>query len=139
MFEIRVICEPDDVTKVKETLTLAFDLTSAIDDRPTRDGHRRRLYTKAKHRTVPPVQCAVCGQGVQWVDSYREGWWVHAHMDTPSHEAEPPTWQEGDRLMAALAAAMSAYCGTDVHGLVRADPKDIAVVAASIARLLPST
>lgn len=138
MFEIRVICDPKDVTSVSTALTLTFKLTSRISDQPARDGKRRRLYTEANHRTVPPVQCGLCGEGIQRVGhTSSEGWWVHAHMDTPDHEAVPAVWKNGDRLMETIAAAVLHHCRTDANGLVHAAPQDIAAVAASIARLLP--
>ncbi|WP_158813111.1 hypothetical protein [Streptomyces rimosus] len=80
--------------------------------------------------------CSVCSEGVQWVGG-TDGWWVHAHMDTPDHEATPVYWQDGDRLMEAIAAAVRAYCRTDANGLIHATAQDIAAVAASVARLLP--
>ncbi|MEV5597604.1 hypothetical protein [Streptomyces sp. NPDC052496] len=138
MFEIRVICDPDDVPKVSTDLALAFGLTKEIRDYPARDGRRRRLYTEAGHRTAPPVQCATCSRGVEWID-HADGWWVHADMDTPDHEAAPATWKDDDRLMQAIAAAVRAYCRTDANGLVRDTAQDIAAVAASVARLLPDS
>ncbi|WP_043266118.1 hypothetical protein [Streptomyces sp. CT34] len=51
MFEIRVICDPDDTNRVSQTLAAAFDI--GLEGRnPTRDGKRTRLYVIADHRTV---------------------------------------------------------------------------------------
>ncbi|GHD89733.1 MULTISPECIES: hypothetical protein [Streptomyces] len=49
MFEIRVICEPDDGDRVCEALAAAFD-TGPARQYPTRDGKRTRLYVTADHR-----------------------------------------------------------------------------------------
>ncbi|NGO14068.1 hypothetical protein G5C60_42380 [Streptomyces sp. HC44] len=49
MFEIRVICEPDDTERVSKALTAAF-ATGPARQYPTRDGKRQRLYVTADHR-----------------------------------------------------------------------------------------
>ncbi|WLW53242.1 hypothetical protein [Streptomyces sp. YU58] len=46
MFEIRVICEPDDADRVSQTLATAFD-TGPARQYPTRDRKRTRLYVTA--------------------------------------------------------------------------------------------
>ncbi|MFD5833803.1 hypothetical protein ACFWHV_09535 [Streptomyces collinus] len=53
MFEIRVICEPDDVDRVSHALTIAFN-TSPARQYPTRDGKRIRLYFTADHPPTAP-------------------------------------------------------------------------------------
>ena len=53
MFEIRVICEPDDADRISQTLAAAFD-TGPARQYPTRDGKRTRLYVTATHRTTTP-------------------------------------------------------------------------------------
>ncbi|MCX5293652.1 hypothetical protein [Streptomyces sp. NBC_00183] len=52
MFEIRVICEPDDADRVSQTLAAAFN-TGPPRRYPTRDGKRTRLYFTADHRPEP--------------------------------------------------------------------------------------
>ncbi|MFF7890661.1 hypothetical protein ACFZDI_01775 [Streptomyces sp. NPDC007907] len=52
MFEIRIICDPDDTDRVSLTLAAAFD-TSRARQYPTRDGKRARLYVTADHRPGP--------------------------------------------------------------------------------------
>lgn len=49
MFEIRVICDPDDVDAITQSLAGAFK-TGAPRAYPTRDGMRARLYLTADHR-----------------------------------------------------------------------------------------
>jgi hypothetical protein len=49
VFEIRVICDPDDADRVSQTLAAAFD-TGPARQYPTRDGKRTRLYLTADHR-----------------------------------------------------------------------------------------
>ncbi|WP_330339031.1 hypothetical protein [Streptomyces sp. NBC_00557] len=53
MFEIRVICEPDDADRIGHTLAESFDIGLARQY-PTRDGKRTRLYFTADHRTITP-------------------------------------------------------------------------------------
>ncbi|MGW7403421.1 hypothetical protein ACWGI9_06755 [Streptomyces sp. NPDC054833] len=53
MFEIRVICEPDDADRVSRTVAVAFD-TGPARQYPTRDGKRTRLYFTANHRPITP-------------------------------------------------------------------------------------
>ncbi|OIJ96509.1 hypothetical protein BIV25_18295 [Streptomyces sp. MUSC 14] len=48
-FEIRVICRPDDVDRIRQALAAAFE-TGAARRYPTRDGKRLRLYVTADHR-----------------------------------------------------------------------------------------
>ncbi|MEU3428960.1 hypothetical protein [Streptomyces gardneri] len=50
MFEIRVICDPDDTDRVTAALGGAFT-TGAVRQYATRDGDRDRLYLTAEHRT----------------------------------------------------------------------------------------
>ncbi|MFG2962287.1 hypothetical protein ACGFZS_03285 [Streptomyces sp. NPDC048288] len=49
MFEIRVICEPDDTDRISAAVAAAFD-TGPARQYPTRDGRRTRLYFTADHR-----------------------------------------------------------------------------------------
>ncbi|UNO40715.1 hypothetical protein [Streptomyces sp. MST-110588] len=51
MFEIRVICTPDDADRVGTALAAAF-ATSPARQYPTRDGKRIRLYFTADHRSI---------------------------------------------------------------------------------------
>ncbi|MGW5479682.1 hypothetical protein [Streptomyces sp. NPDC004008] len=53
MFEIRVICEPDDADRVSQALAAAFD-TGPARQYPTRDNRRTRLYFTADHRSNAP-------------------------------------------------------------------------------------
>ncbi|MFB8771930.1 hypothetical protein [Streptomyces broussonetiae] len=53
MFEIRVICTPDDADRVSRALAAAFD-TGPARQYPTRDGKRARLYFTADHRPTTP-------------------------------------------------------------------------------------
>ncbi|MEU6141450.1 hypothetical protein ABZ848_13920 [Streptomyces sp. NPDC047081] len=53
MFEIRVICEPDDVDRIGQTVAAAFD-TGPARQYPTRDDRRIRLYFTAAHRSTNP-------------------------------------------------------------------------------------
>ncbi|MFE1309934.1 hypothetical protein [Streptomyces sp. NPDC058755] len=53
MFEIRVICAPDDADRISQTLAIAFD-TGPARQYPTRDGERTRLYITADHRPPTP-------------------------------------------------------------------------------------
>ncbi|MFF7186265.1 hypothetical protein ACFZAR_13665 [Streptomyces sp. NPDC008222] len=56
MFEIRVICPPDDADHIAATLTAAFRV-GAVRRYPTRDGQRVRLYVTADHsKTNTPDQ-----------------------------------------------------------------------------------
>ncbi|MEV5959614.1 hypothetical protein AB0M11_38740 [Streptomyces sp. NPDC051987] len=50
MFEIRVICDPDDTDRISAAVAAAFD-TGPARQYPTRDGRRTRLYFTADHRT----------------------------------------------------------------------------------------
>ncbi|MEU9151626.1 hypothetical protein AB0D59_13950 [Streptomyces sp. NPDC048417] len=52
MFEIRVICDPDDTDRVTAALTGTFT-AGAVRAYPTRDGKRTRLYVTADHRPDP--------------------------------------------------------------------------------------
>lgn len=49
MFEIRIICEPDDADLLSQTLAAVFD-TGPARQYPTRDRKRTRLYFTAEHR-----------------------------------------------------------------------------------------
>ncbi|MET8980425.1 hypothetical protein ABZX85_32945 [Streptomyces sp. NPDC004539] len=51
MFEIRVICDPDDTDRVTAALADAFALNS-VRDYATRDGKERRLYITAGHSAL---------------------------------------------------------------------------------------
>jgi hypothetical protein len=53
MFEIRVICEPDEADRVIQALAAAFD-TGPARRYPTRDGKHTRLYFTANHRHTTP-------------------------------------------------------------------------------------
>lgn len=53
MFEIRVICDPDDTDRVTTALAGAFT-AGAVRQHPTRDGRRSRFYVTADHR--PPSE-----------------------------------------------------------------------------------
>ncbi|GAA2876131.1 hypothetical protein [Streptomyces mexicanus] len=55
MFEIRVICEPDDADRVNAALAAAF-ATGPARQYPTRDGRRTRLYVTADHRAPETTQ-----------------------------------------------------------------------------------
>lgn len=48
MFEIRVICPPDDADRITAAVTAAFRV-GAFRRYPTRDGQRVRLYVTADH------------------------------------------------------------------------------------------
>ncbi|MEU9346374.1 hypothetical protein AB0D74_34715 [Streptomyces sp. NPDC048278] len=52
MFEIRIICDPDDTDRVTTALTGTFT-AGAVRTYPTRDGKRTRLYATADHRPDP--------------------------------------------------------------------------------------
>ncbi|MFI1465629.1 hypothetical protein [Streptomyces wuyuanensis] len=52
MFEIRIICDPDDRDRVSKTLADVFT-TGPVREHPTRDGSRTRLYLTADHRPEP--------------------------------------------------------------------------------------
>ncbi|MFF8944295.1 hypothetical protein ACF1A5_18890 [Streptomyces sp. NPDC014864] len=49
MFEIRVICEPDDTDRITAALSGVFT-AGAVRQYATRDGGRTRLYVTADHR-----------------------------------------------------------------------------------------
>ncbi|MBT1184162.1 hypothetical protein HET69_09070 [Streptomyces sp. CJ_13] len=49
MFEIRVVCAPTEAPEITKTLSDAFT-TSAVRQRPTRDGEHVRLYVTADQR-----------------------------------------------------------------------------------------
>ncbi|MFG3346931.1 hypothetical protein ACGF1Z_17915 [Streptomyces sp. NPDC048018] len=49
MFEIRIICDPNDTDRVTTALAGAFT-TGSVREHPTRDGQRTRLYVTADHR-----------------------------------------------------------------------------------------
>ena len=49
MFEIRVICPPDDADRISQALAATFDIGPARQY-PTRDSTRTRLYFTADHR-----------------------------------------------------------------------------------------
>ncbi|MFD7402994.1 hypothetical protein ACFV7R_10040 [Streptomyces sp. NPDC059866] len=53
MFEIRVICAPEDADRIRQALAAAFD-TGPARQYPTRDGKRARLYITADHRPTTP-------------------------------------------------------------------------------------
>ncbi|MET8249354.1 hypothetical protein ABZV31_36290 [Streptomyces sp. NPDC005202] len=53
MFEIRIICAPDDADRISRALAAAFD-TGPARQYPTRDGKRTRLYLAADHRPDNP-------------------------------------------------------------------------------------
>ncbi|ROQ32396.1 hypothetical protein EDD98_1380 [Streptomyces sp. PanSC19] len=52
MFEIHIICDPDDTDRVTTALSATFT-TGAVRRSPTRDGVRTRLYVTADHRPAP--------------------------------------------------------------------------------------
>ncbi|MEU5516098.1 hypothetical protein AB0H65_17005 [Streptomyces griseoaurantiacus] len=52
MFEIRIICEPDDTARVTAALSGAF-AAGAVRQYPARGSHRVRLYLTADHRPEP--------------------------------------------------------------------------------------
>ncbi|MFI2225230.1 hypothetical protein [Streptomyces fradiae] len=51
MFEIRIICAPDDADRIRAALAKAFT-TGPARQYPTRDPGRIRLYITATHRTT---------------------------------------------------------------------------------------
>lgn len=52
MFEIRIICHPDDADHISTALAVAFN-TGDVRRYPTRDGNRTRLYVTADHHPNP--------------------------------------------------------------------------------------
>ncbi|WP_199881092.1 hypothetical protein [Streptomyces kebangsaanensis] len=52
MFEIRIICDPNDTNRITAALNGAFT-AGAVRTYPTRDGQRTRLYVTADHRPEP--------------------------------------------------------------------------------------
>ncbi|KKD07133.1 hypothetical protein [Streptomyces sp. WM6386] len=50
MFEIRVVCDPDDGDRVQQALSEAFTV-GPVRQFPTRDTKRLRLYVTADHRS----------------------------------------------------------------------------------------
>ncbi|MFD0152252.1 hypothetical protein ACWGQ4_19190 [Streptomyces sp. NPDC055721] len=50
MFEIRVICDPDDTERVSAALSETFT-TGAVRRSPSRTSDKERLYVTADHRT----------------------------------------------------------------------------------------
>ncbi|GAA0922249.1 hypothetical protein [Streptomyces thermoalcalitolerans] len=87
MFEIRVICEPDDADRVSAALAAAFN-TGPARQYPTRDGRRTRLYVTADHRPdfeawpTPDEAYALAPSIVHEI-----GWTAQAAVDTPFGQA----------------------------------------------------
>ncbi|MFJ3210191.1 hypothetical protein [Streptomyces flaveolus] len=52
MFEIRIICDPDDTVDVVAALRSAFT-TGVVRQYPARDGNKVRLYVTAEQPTAP--------------------------------------------------------------------------------------
>jgi hypothetical protein len=60
VFEIRVICQPDDIDRVSQALAAAF-ATGPARTYPTRDGKRTRLYVTADHQPAAHSESPTTG------------------------------------------------------------------------------
>ncbi len=98
---------------------------------------------------ITPIRCTEPGchwacHGVpdKYVDSRARIVREHVAAEhSPTPEPSPAAvWVEGDPLMEAMAAAVYEQCGTDaVSSIVVDDPRNIAAVAATVARQLLGT
>lgn len=98
---------------------------------------------------ITPIRCTE--PGCHWAchgvpDKYADSRAriVREHLaaeHAPTPEPSPvPAWVDGDPLMEAMAAAVYEQCGTDaVSSIVVDDPRNIAAVAATVARQLLGT
>lgn len=98
---------------------------------------------------ITPIRCPE--PGCRWAchgvpDKYADSRAriVREHLaaeHAPTPEPSPvPAWVDGDPLMEAMAAAVYEQCGTDaVSSIVVDDPRNIAAVAATVARQLLGT
>ncbi|MFJ6831426.1 MazG-like family protein [Streptomyces sp. NPDC091209] len=79
MFEIRVICAPQDTERVVAALDSTFT-TGTVSVHPTRDGHRNRLYARAEHQ--PETATGV----MPWTHVRTVVAWLDATNGTNAHE-----------------------------------------------------
>ncbi|MFE0276684.1 hypothetical protein ACFWZY_32105 [Streptomyces sp. NPDC058992] len=87
MFEIRIICDPDDADCVTTALSGAFT-TGAVRTYPTRDGERTRLYVTADHRPEPGPWPTPEGAYALAPSMVREiGWTAQTAADKPFGES----------------------------------------------------
>ncbi|GAQ58742.1 hypothetical protein [Streptomyces acidiscabies] len=125
MFEIRVICDPDDTDRVTAALADTFAL-NAVRDYSTHDGKQRRLYITAGHRALSndliehrraqshPAYTGAPGlhEETEWLISQantgrsdREWWLRRAALDDRFHPGEQADY---------VARALIALDGADV-------------------------
>ncbi|UYQ63787.1 hypothetical protein [Streptomyces peucetius] len=136
MFEIRIICDPDDTDRVTKTLAAAFT-TGQVRQYAIRDGDRARLYVTADHCTdgepepqewpTPEEAYALAPNIISEI-----GWTARTAADKPfGHEIGREYWlrkaalldrialadgDEGIRSDAAVLATEAARCLMSMDG-----------------------
>ncbi|MGW1845739.1 hypothetical protein [Streptomyces sp. NPDC001966] len=105
MFEIRIICDPDDTDRVTTALDATFT-TGAVRRLPTRDGARTRLYITADHRPAPehewPAPETAYAQAPSILSEI--GWIARAAADRPfGTEAGREFWLRKAALLDRIA------------------------------------
>ncbi|MEU9776831.1 hypothetical protein [Streptomyces sp. NPDC047968] len=88
MFEIRIICDPDDTDRITAAVRGVFT-TGAVRQHPTRDRQRTRLYVTADHKPT-------AGQGPTPDEAYAQapsviseiGWTAQAARDMRNGEQD---------------------------------------------------
>ncbi|MFF3878489.1 hypothetical protein [Streptomyces sp. NPDC001978] len=123
MFEIRVICDPDDRDRVSKTLAAAFT-TGAVRQQATRDGRRTRLYVTADHK--PDESWPTTEEAYATAPSIiREiGWTAHTAAEKPFGT------RLGREFWLRKAAVLDRIALTDEADAIPSDAAEVATEAA---------
>ncbi|MFE0577775.1 hypothetical protein [Streptomyces sp. NPDC058874] len=124
MFEIRVICDPDDTGRVTAALGGAFT-TGTVREHPTRDGRRARLYVTADHRP-PSAAWPTPAQAYAKAPSIISeiGWTANAATGRPTFALL------GREFWLRKAAVFDRIALDDSTASIHTDADEIALVAA---------
>ncbi|MEU7061624.1 hypothetical protein [Streptomyces sp. NPDC046197] len=124
MFEIRIICDPDDTDRVSATLSAAFT-TGPVRQHPTHDGQRTRLYITADHRPeseqwpTPDEAYALAPSTISEI-----GWTARTAADRPFYDGmNREFWLRKAALLDRIALSDEAWS-------ITSDAADLATRAA---------
>ncbi|MEV6729062.1 hypothetical protein [Streptomyces sp. NPDC051364] len=115
MFEIRVICAPTEAPEITKALSETF-ATSAVRQRPTRDGDRVRLYVTAEqqpsHWPAPEVAYATAPSVISEI-----GWTAGGARDCLHGIAVREFWLRKAALLDRIALTDDDPMGCDAATL----------------------
>ncbi|MFJ8993867.1 hypothetical protein ACIRQH_26175 [Streptomyces sp. NPDC102279] len=124
MFEIRIICDPDDSDRVNAALSAAFT-TGPVRQHPARDSNRTHLYLTADHRPEPQLWPAPEGAYTLAPSIISEiGWVARTAADRPLYDGS------GREFWLRKAAVLDRIALCDEGDHIPSDADDLATRAA---------